>query len=352
MRHWQRILGIGVSLIMSCGMALAYGEWQPATEASDLTALYATIARLEESIALAENNRSAHPDFLRDLNRIVADLHQQARQVEAMCQTTDIAATHSGQAQHWRFSGTLDKHQPSARHSVTTNANGDLFVTVTTGDMLNLQNYGGGVHFYDSDGETRLYFARQGPGATVEHHITHLNAGHYYIDLVKDSRDAYYGSYSIDIRSQPASVANVSGNNWTREQAFMLPLNTSASGHLGYRGQGEDATRQSWYRVDIPHNAHMTLVVSTSGYNPSSTDAPEIRPEDGLLNLQNYGGGVHLYDSDGETRLYHARQGPNRSAEHVIRTLQAGRYYIKIAKDTRDNLYWGTYTVRAELSTY
>lgn len=364
MRHCQRILGIGVLLVMSCGVALAYGEWQPATEAPDLTALYETIARLEASIALAESNRSAHPDFLIDLNRILADLNQQARQLEGMCQTTRTPETHPpethsegqngqlGEPQHWRLSGTLDKHQRSERHGVTINDNGDLFVTVTTGEMLNLQNYGGGVRVYDSDGETRLYYSRQGTDTTVEHHITHLNAGHYYIELGKDSDDAYYGSYSIDVRSRPASVANVSGDNWTLEQAFELPLDTTVSGHLGYRGQGEDPTRRSWYRIDIPHNGHLTLAVSTSGYDSSSSDASEIRPEDGLLNLQNYGGGVHLYDSDGETHLFSARQGPNRTAEHVIRTLQAGTYYIKIAKDSRDSSYWGTYTVSAELTSY
>lgn len=336
-----------IALVVFSTVAGAYGVWEPdeapAADAVDFSALEEAIDQLEASVQLAESSRSAHPDFLADLHSILALLRQESQWVKSQCQlgsqpgsAPPFTQARPGEPQYWDFSGRLTNDHQSDEYSIELQDNGDLFITVTTGEDLNLY---GGVFLLERDGETRIYGANQGPGTTAEHHVPNLRAGTYRVRIVKDGRGFYHGPYTANLRFQPASVPNASGENWTIDTAYRLPLNTTISGHMGYRGQLESPQMESWYRVEVPKNGMVTLNVTTSG--SSSTPDQEIRSSDGSLNLY---GGVFLMDSDGETRIYGTNQGPATDADHEIPALRAGTYYVRIVKDGR-GFYWGTYTL-------
>ena len=338
------IVLVAVLVLLVSGLVGAYGPWEPEVDepqAADFSGLEEVIQNLEAAVELADRNRSAHPDFLADLFDILAELKWEAQMLQEQCQAgamrPDMVDMQPGRPQYWEIEGTLTNDHQRDRYAIEVHTNGDLFITVTTGEDLNLY---GGVFLLDADGETRIYGTNQGPGQTVEHHVHALTAGTYFIEIVKDSRGFYHGPYWADIRLQPFSIANASGSNWTKGQAYGLLPNATVSGHLGQRGQGESAQMESWYRIDVPENGHVTLTVTTSG--GTGSDASAIRASDGNLNLY---GGVFLLDPDGETRVYGTNQGPGQEVAHEINALRAGTYYVRIAKDGR-NFYWGTYTLR------
>jgi hypothetical protein len=233
------------------------------------------------------------------------------------------------------FSGSFANDETTPQDfSITTQANGDLKVTLTTGPDLSLY---AGFRVLDSDGETELYRSGHGPGSTITHTITNLRAGNYTIRLLKDSRRFYFGGFSGTVALQPCSIGNDPESNDTAEEAVPLAMGATASGHLGFRGQGKPADQADWYVITLPDYGHLTVTVSASG--------PSLRESDGSLNLN---GGVTVYDSDGETSLYWRAHSLGSEYEHERRNLRPGTYYIRIEKDGR-NFYWGTYTVKASL---
>ncbi len=221
-------------------------------------------------------------------------------------------------------------------YSFTTAQDGDVTLALTTGADLNLYGY---VVVRDTDG-TSLYSTTQGPGKTVNHVISNLRAGSYTVALAKDGRSFYFGSYSGSTTLTPNSVDNDAENNETIDDANPLPLDTTETGHLGYRGQGISTDMIDWYAVTTDAYGDFRVQVTTSGNS--------IRNSDGDLNLY---GGVYIRDSNKTSSLYATTQGPGTDVTHVVYDLRPGTYYIGLEKDGR-SFYWGSYTVNATVAEY
>lgn len=73
MFHRKLTIACILILVLSAGVS-AYGAWDEADAAVTMDDLDGILADLERSIERAEANRSAHPDFLTDLQRYLADL--------------------------------------------------------------------------------------------------------------------------------------------------------------------------------------------------------------------------------------------------------------------------------------
>jgi hypothetical protein len=237
------------------------------------------------------------------------------------------------------FSGNLTSEYQVATHAFHTTANGDLFITITTGPDLNLL---GGVILLDSDGATSLHGGTQGPGTTVTHHITALRAGNYSLRLIKDGRDFYFGPYSASVSLRACQISDMSGNNTTKETAKPLALDTTVSGHLGFRGQQLEPRRYAWYRVNLPNDGRLKFDVTKSGGGTSP-----VRETDGDFNFDPFENGFQVLDADGVGVMYATYTGDNTSA-HTVTPLRAGAYYVKIVLDYRTSYYWGSYTLRAQ----
>jgi hypothetical protein len=236
------------------------------------------------------------------------------------------------------FSGTLTQESQVATHAFTTSANGDLFISVTTGPDLNLH---GAVMLLDSDGTTSLHTTTQGPGTTVTHHVTALRAGSYSLRLIKDGRDFYFGGYTATVTLRTCQLPDAAGNNSTKEKALLLPFNTTISGHLGFRGQQLEPRRFAWFRVDLPYDGTLQFDVTQSG----GGDSP-VRETDGNFNFDPDARGFQVLDTDGSSVMYASFPGTNTST-HNITPLRAGTYYVQLILDGRTWYYWGSYTLRA-----
>jgi Calx-beta domain/Bacterial pre-peptidase C-terminal domain len=237
------------------------------------------------------------------------------------------------------YSGTLTKDYQVATHSFTTTADGDLFITITTGPDLNLL---GGVALLDSDGTTSLFGDSQYPGTTVTHHITALRAGTYSLRLTKDSRDFYFGPYSASVTLRACQIADTAGNNDTKATAKLLAFDTTVSGHLGFRGQQKDPRTNAWFRVVLPYDGSLKLDVTKSGGGASP-----VRETDGDFNFDPSVPGFRVLDADGVAVMYSTYTGENTST-HTATPLRAGTYYVQIVLDSRTWYYWGSYTLRAK----
>ncbi len=73
MFHRKLTIACILILVLSAGVG-AYGAWDEADAAVTMDDLDGILADLERSIERAEANRSAHPDFLTDLQRYLTDL--------------------------------------------------------------------------------------------------------------------------------------------------------------------------------------------------------------------------------------------------------------------------------------
>lgn len=80
---------------------------------------------------------------------------------------------------------------------VTTSGGGEEPIRPDDGSL----NLYGGVFVYAADGETRLHQQRHPPGHERAHEIEDLEAGRYYIRIMKDPRDSYWGSYTLHART-------------------------------------------------------------------------------------------------------------------------------------------------------
>jgi hypothetical protein len=128
--------------------------------------------------------------------------------------------------------------------------------------------------------------------------------------------------------------------NETIDDANPLPLETTETGHLGFRGQVADPDMVDWYVITTDDYGDLHVQVTTSG--------DSIRDNDGALNLF---GGVYLLDSNKTTSFSSLARGPGTEITHTAYNLRPGTYYIGLEKDSR-SFYWGSYTVKASLVQY
>ena len=202
-------------------------------------------------------------------------------------------------------------------YKVTTNADGRLRLTMSSGNGVNIWAY-----LYDNDGVT-LLASSYTAGSAVVVNKDGLTAGEYYIK-VKTYHNFEWAPYTLyDSLFVPAE-ANDAEPNGTPAQALTLPLNGSVSGHNNYYYNNVRDT-SDWYKVSTNADGRLRLTM-TSG-NGSNIWA-------------------YLYDNDGVTVL--ASYYTAGSAVVVNKDgLAAGEYYIKVK--TYYNYEWAPYTLADSL---
>lgn len=84
----------------------------------------------------------------------------------------------------------------------------DVIIRVTSSGRTNNEvirehdgnlNLYGGVVVYAADGTTLKYGMRQVPGTDVRHELKNLPAGVYYLQISRDTRPMYWGTYTVEL---------------------------------------------------------------------------------------------------------------------------------------------------------
>ncbi len=191
-------------------------------------------------------------------------------------------------------------HKDSADwYKVTTNADGRLRLTMTSGNGKNVWAY-----LYDNDGTTQL---AQGytAGSAVVVNKDGLAAGTYYIRV-----NTYYtgdwAPYTLADSLFVPTQANDTEPNDTKAQALTLPVNSSTTGHTNYYynllKDGQD-----WYKLTTTSDGNINI-------NIASNNGQYVW--------------AYLYDNDGITLLGSGYSAT--STNYNVDGLAAGTYYIRI----------------------
>ena len=144
--------------------------------------------------------------------------------------------------------------------------------------------------------------------------VNNLAAGIYYIWASNNG----YGSYTISNTFTPASLTNDPEPNDSRETALNFGLNTSVTGHLGYKNMITDDV--DYYKFTTTSDGKLTLsTVSDESLCIELT----IISENGTLNL--YSNGLCSIE--------------NHSNNLIVNNLAAGTYYVSATKSG-----YGSYT--------
>ena len=213
------------------------------------------------------------------------------------------------------FKGELTDSNQEDIHTLRLPIGGVLSFKITAGPKLGF----GYIHLLDTDNKKVLSNCTDSSKIWTS---CFLRAGTYSLKVTKDSRNFYYGPYSVEVSIDTQKFANDRENNNNFTTARTLQINQPVTGHLGARGQMQDVDGVDYWKLTVPTDGRLSLYVTTSKE----------------LNLY---GGVFIYDSN-KNREYWSTQGPETNKTHKSKELKAGTYYIKIEKDGR-NFYWGSY---------
>jgi hypothetical protein len=182
---------------------------------------------------------------------------------------------------------------------VTTNSDGKLNITIAVSNSEYLW-----CQIYDNDGITLLTQGYTAATTTVSQ--DGLAKGTYYLKLYPyygGHMPAYTISNTLDI---PAQAYDAEPND-SRAEAIILPLNSSATGHINYYYNNKRDS-SDWYKLTTNENGRIRLTISSA--NGQYVWA-------------------YLYDNDGATQLDAGYTSGNTVVVNKD-GLAAGVYYIKI----------------------
>ena len=195
----------------------------------------------------------------------------------------------------YRYNGNIDAVD---WYSVTTNADGRLYWTITVDNGQNVY-----AELFDGDGTTNLGGSYTTTTATFN--ANGLAPGMYYI-RIKTFYAYQFASYQLSNSLVEPIQANDALPNDIYTTATPLTLNDSTTGHIGYRYNGS-VDVYDWYAVTT--NADGQLFWTITSHNGQYVYA-------------------HLFDGDGITLL--AGNYTSTTATFNENGLAAGTYYIRI----------------------
>ncbi len=181
---------------------------------------------------------------------------------------------------------------------VTVDADGRLDFTITSNNAQDVY-----AQLFDGDGTTYLVGSYTTNSATYSK--DGLAPGVYYIKI-----QTYYlyefTSYSLSNTLTQPSQANDLGSNDVFTGALPFPVNTTKTGHIGYRYNGNiDAT--DWYKIVVTGDGKIDFTItSENGQNVYA----------------------QLFDGDGTT--YFVGNYTTGTANYSKDGLAAGTYYLRI----------------------
>jgi len=204
-------------------------------------------------------------------------------------------------------------------YKVTTNADGRLRLTMTSGNGQNVWAY-----LFDNDAKTVLANGYTS-GSAVVVNKDGLAAGTYYI-RVNTYYNTEWAPYTLSDSLFKPTQANDTEPNSSKAQALTLPLNGSVTGHTNY---------------------YYNLVKDSADWYKLTTD------EDGMITIgiQSHNGQnvwAYLFDNDGTTLLNSAYS--SGSTSYTFDGLKKGTYYIRV--NTYYTSEWAPYTLSNTLSVY
>src|SRR6476620_10087749 len=182
---------------------------------------------------------------------------------------------------------------------VTTDADGQLNVTITISNGLHLYCY-----IYDNDGTIQLESGYSNSSTVISK--DGLAAGTYYVKL-KPYYSGQLPAYTVSSQLVSPAQANDTEPNDSKAQAKVLPQNGAKTGHAGYYYNNKRDSAD-WYKITT--NADGRLRITMSSANGQHVY-------------------VHLYDDDGTTLL---DQGYTDGTNTVVNAdgLAAGTFYVKV----------------------
>uniref|UniRef100_UPI002657E694 hypothetical protein n=1 Tax=Ferruginibacter sp. TaxID=1940288 RepID=UPI002657E694 len=207
-------------------------------------------------------------------------------------------------------------------YKVTTDADGlfRVYLTTARGSIYSNNPLDVNVTLYDNDGTTQLgsmeVFNANGPASNI---ITTdgLAPGTYYLK-VQTFSTSEFANYTIsDSLIMPLFVTDAEPNG-NRSLALTIPLNGSASGHLGYY-YNNDRDTADWYKVTTTADGLLRVYLTSARGGTYSNNPLDIN--------------VTLYDNDGSTQLGSMEVfNANGPASNIITTdgLAPGTYYLKV----------------------
>ncbi|MBN1292266.1 MAG: T9SS type A sorting domain-containing protein [Candidatus Latescibacteria bacterium] len=191
---------------------------------------------------------------------------------------------------------------------VNTSLDGSLMVTVQCDSTLNI-----GVFLFDFNSTAHL--GNKTGSGTLSIRRDDLAAGTFYVRLGSEGTNNY-GTYTVSITQQPLQYLNDPEPNNSADEASVLPLNISDTGHLGYiSNQIRDVS--DWWKVITKSDGALTITTQS----------------DDTLNLN-----IFMYGSDKTTILAQATT-PDNSKTVIRNDLAAGTYYLNALRITNQGAY-------------
>lgn len=177
---------------------------------------------------------------------------------------------------------------------------------------------------YDRNGAVEIKSYNGGWGNDTTVNVDNLLPGKYWIKAVKWTG---YGSYTIRSTFTPSALTVESEPNDSAKVALNIPLNGSATGHLGFYRDGITDT-EDWWKVTIPQDGKLMVETTTDASDPQ-------------LQIM-----LWMYDRDGAVEIKSYNGGWGNDTTVNVDNLLPGTYWIKAVKWTG----YGSYTIRSSFT--
>ena len=187
----------------------------------------------------------------------------------------------------------------------------DYYIYTTTQDgniTINLMNDNNGycyVYLLDNDGSTIIATTNGYGSAGISFTANGIAAGTYYILIQALS----FSAYTLNATLTPSTIPNDgTGNNYFNT-AVSFPQNSSTTGHIAYRYNGNNYDTEDYYSFysNGDYNITISLSNNTNGYTY-----------------------IYLYDTDTTTLLGTTNGYAQSGISFSVNGLAAGTYYIRV----------------------
>jgi Tfp pilus assembly protein FimT len=183
------------------------------------------------------------------------------------------------------------------------------------------------VHWYSADGTRIADHSVRGNSFFPYNRSIDLEAGMYYIDIVKQNN--YTGAYNFKADFVAAENNEVEPNN-DRSNAQLVTSGQTVRGFISYQDDND------MYRLDLSQAGRLTANVTN--HSPVGFSSPGQYSSTNVLS-------VHWYSADGTRIADHSVRGNSFFPYNRSMDLEAGTYYINIVKQ---NNYTGAYNFKAD----
>lgn len=202
----------------------------------------------------------------------------------------------------------------------------DYYKLVTTADgNITLGIVGSTTDFiyvtlFDNDTTTTLGSVTIPGSVGAIFSVNGLAAGTYYVMVGQLTNGA--NAYTLMNAFDEEFIVNDSEPNDTISTALSLPVNSTTTGHIGFRSNGGSLDISDFYQIVTPADGNLEFTIL-------GTEASYLY--------------LHLYDSDGTTQLNANNNAGTTGVTLTTNGLAAGTYYLRVA--AYNTTYYNGYTL-------